>query len=93
MNKWYCLSKDFNEDKFIEMRNKHHLRNTVNNKYVIDSILICDNKDFPYETMIFPCDENGTVTDSDELYAERYLTYEEMAKRHFEIYEEWKAKK
>lgn len=91
MNKWYCLSKDFNEDEFIEMRNKHHLRNTVNNKYVIDSILICDDKNYPYETMVFKL-ENGEI-DSDEEYVERYLTYEEMAKRHFEICKEWEQKK
>lgn len=93
MHKYYCLSKDFNEQEFLDMRKLHHLRNVVNKKYFIDSILICDNREYPYETMVFPCDENGTVTDFCELYVEHYLTYEEMAKRHFEICKEWEMKK
>ncbi|MBQ0111947.1 MAG: hypothetical protein KBT03_02345 [Bacteroidales bacterium] len=93
MHKYYCLNKDFNEQEFLDMQKVHHLRNVVNKKYLIDSILICDNRKYPYETMIFPCDENGKVTDSNELYVEHYLTYEEMAKRHFEICKEWEQKK
>lgn len=52
------------------------------NYYYIDS---CYTLDQGYETMIFPCDSNGNVTDWGELYAEWYNTRTEMESRHKEI--------
>lgn len=49
------------------------------NYYYIDS---CYTMDHGYETMIFPCDSNGEVTDWGELYAEWYDSRTEMANRH-----------
>ena len=40
-----------------------------------------------YETMIFPCDRNGNVTDWIDLYCENYRAEEEMAIRHVAIVE------
>lgn len=43
--------------------------------------------DAGYETMVFPCDENGNVTSWGDLYVEHYITQEQMNVRHKEIAE------
>lgn len=45
------------------------------NYYYVDS---CCTMDHGYETMVFPCDENGDVTNWGDLYCERYNTAAEM---------------
>ena len=54
------------------------------NYYWVDSCLTMDHG---YETMIFPCDRNGNVTDWIDLYCENYRAEEEMAIRHVAIVE------
>ena len=49
------------------------------NYYYIDS---CYTLDCGYETMVFPCDEKGNVTDWGDLYCERYSTQAEMEAGH-----------
>ena len=49
------------------------------NYYYIDS---CFTADHGYETMVFPCDEKGNVTDWGELYCEIYDTQTEMEVGH-----------
>ena len=50
--------------------------------YYIDS---CYTLDHGYETMVFPCDSKGNVTDWGELYAEWYDDQPSMERRHSEI--------
>lgn len=67
------------------MLTKKHFKNIVEfngDHYYISS---CYTLDHGYETMIFPCDDNGNVTDWSELYAEWYDSETEMEKRHNEI--------
>lgn len=45
-----------------------------------------------YETMIFPCDEAGTVTDFGELYMDRYSTREQAERGHEQIVEQLRAR-
>lgn len=61
---------------------KDSLSNVVEHKgnyYYVDS---CYTLDHGYETMIFPCDENGNVTNWGELYTEWYENATEMEMRH-----------
>lgn len=58
------------------------------NYYYIDS---CYTFDHGYETMIFPCDSNGNVTDWGELYAEWYEDRAAMEARHKEIVADLKS--
>ena len=58
------------------------LSNVVEHKgnyYFVDS---CYTLDHGYETMIFPCDENGNVTNWGELYCEIYDTQSKMEDTH-----------
>lgn len=62
-----------------------HLMDVVyrNGKYYYVSS--CYTFDHGYETMIFYCDKNGSVTDWGDLYCERYSDEFAMARRHNEI--------
>ena len=52
------------------------------NYYFVDS---CYTLDHGYETMIFPCDKNGNVTNWGDLYCDIYDTESEMVCAHNKI--------
>ena len=52
------------------------------NYYFVDS---CYTLDHGHETMIFPCDKNGKVTNWSELYCDIYDTESEMVCAHNKI--------
>ena len=52
--------------------------------YYVDSCFTFDNS---YETMVFPCTPNGTVTNWMHLYARWYKTSIDMRNGHKEIVE------
>ena len=47
--------------------------------YYVDSVETCD---CGLETMVFNCDEGGKHVDWNDLYCERYATYDEMISKH-----------
>ena len=50
----------------------------------------CQTFDHGLETMVFPCDENGEVTDWLELEADRYYDMAEALSGHNAIADRWK---
>ena len=61
-------------------------RTVVNNKYVVSTVrlpLIFDGEEF--ETMVFHCDEQGTVTDWLELDCRRYHSVEAARDGHNDV--------
>lgn len=66
-------------------RDLAHIVRTKDGKYYyVDS---ADTFDAGYETMVFPADEKGEVTDWGDLYCERYSSYADMKERHNYIIE------
>jgi hypothetical protein len=69
-------------------------RQVVNGKYLVSTIALAGYDTAPwlfdehggeFETMVFPCNEQGTVTDWLELDSRRYLTKHEAARGHIEM--------
>lgn len=69
-------------------------RTVVNNKYVVSTVLLAgydaapwlfDDHGGGFETMVFPCDEQGTVTDWMELDCRRYHSVEAARDGHNDV--------
>ena len=96
-------AKDFAE-KALEFRGWKESKTSVKKARTnaLNDIVICPNGkhvyidscftiNHGYETMVFPCDENGKVTDWGDIDASWYSTYEEMQTGHTTIVEKWKG--
>jgi hypothetical protein len=69
-------------------------RTVVNNKYVVSTVRLAgyemmaelfDEHGGRFETMVFPCDEQGTVTDWLELDCRRYHSAEAAREGHNDV--------
>lgn len=63
------------------------VKRTENSYVLVDS---CNTIDHGYETMIFECDEEGNVSNWNDIDADWYDTEEEMKIGHQKMCEKWK---
>lgn len=68
------------------MRMTTYVKNEKGETFYIDT---CYTFDKGLETMVFPCDEKGNVTDWGDLDAYWYESEEEAEEGHFEMVEKW----
>lgn len=71
-------------------------RTVVNNRYVVSTVLLAGADRMPdlyggrvFETMVFPCDEQGIVTDWIEQDCQRYRTLDEARTGHKDMVLTW----
>ena len=87
-NKFNCLFSTLDHLEFL--RKQTRLQTVVKEHWVlVDSIYTLDAG---FETMVFPCDAKGKVTDWGELQVKRYDTYEQMKQGHEGIVKTWRYK-
>jgi hypothetical protein len=71
-----------------EMSNPNIIaRSIVDRKYVVSTVRLLSSPSF--ETMVFPCDEQGTVTDWIELDCQQYRTLDEARAGHSDMVQNW----
>lgn len=73
-------------------------RTIVGGKYLVSTITLSGAELWPdiyeeaggaYETMVFPCDEQGIVSDWTELACQRYRTLDEARTGHTDMVQNW----
>ena len=71
-------------------------RTVVNSKYVVSTVRLAGADRTPdlyggliFETMVFTCDEQGTITDWLELDCQRYRTLDEARTGHSDMVQNW----
>jgi hypothetical protein len=76
-------------------------RTIVGGKYLVSTIALSGAELWPgiyeeaggaYETMVFPCDEQGIVSDWTELACQRYRTRGEAMTGHMNMVQHWTDK-
>lgn len=72
--------------RWVKPGYKDVIRTKTKGSVVVDS---CDTFDVGYETMVFPCDNNGNITNFLDLDRRIYDTEEEMKKGHYEMIGKW----
>lgn len=68
------MSKQLDLKRNINVRGKKYLVSTVD--------LFVAVEDYPFETMVFQCDDNWEVVNYLDLYCERYKTFKEAIDGH-----------